>query len=99
MLHSGRKRSHNLAVGGDGSYLVAPEQPVGQLYLTKRKDLVRYFGQLGFEGSYSGGKHQFMIKSDITIFTPVCSDVEWQKTDCAFGNVRFFVGRLLYTKQ
>ena len=33
----------------------------------KRKDLVRYLGQLGFEGPYSGGKHQFMVKGDITI--------------------------------
>jgi predicted RNA binding protein YcfA (HicA-like mRNA interferase family) len=33
----------------------------------KRKDLIRYLGQLGFEGPYSGGKHQFMVKGDITI--------------------------------
>jgi predicted RNA binding protein YcfA (HicA-like mRNA interferase family) len=36
----------------------------------KRKDLVRYLGQLGFEGPYSGGKHQFMVKGDITIRVP-----------------------------
>ncbi len=36
----------------------------------KRKDMIRYFGQLGFEGPYSGGKHQFMIKDDITIRLP-----------------------------
>lgn len=29
----------------------------------KRKDLVHYLGQLGFEGPYSGGKHQFMIRN------------------------------------
>jgi hypothetical protein len=28
MLHSGKKRSHNLAVAVDGSYLATPEQPV-----------------------------------------------------------------------
>lgn len=32
----------------------------------QRKDLVRYLGQLGFEGSCSGGKHQFMVNADIT---------------------------------
>ena len=37
---------------------------------TKRKDLVRYFAQLGFEGPYAGGKHQFMVKADITIRIP-----------------------------
>jgi len=31
----------------------------------KRKDLIRYLKALGFEGPYSGGKHQFMVKSDI----------------------------------
>lgn len=36
----------------------------------KRKDLVRFLKQLGFEGPYSGGKHQFMIKGDITLRIP-----------------------------
>ncbi|MHB0915312.1 MAG: type II toxin-antitoxin system HicA family toxin [Thermoleophilia bacterium] len=36
----------------------------------KRKDLIRYLKQLGFEGPYSGGKHQFMIKGDITLRIP-----------------------------
>jgi len=37
---------------------------------TKRKDLIRYFKRLGFEGPYSGGKHQFMVRDDITIRIP-----------------------------
>lgn len=36
----------------------------------KRKDLIRYLKQLGFEGPYSGGKHQFMVKGDIIIRVP-----------------------------
>jgi predicted RNA binding protein YcfA (HicA-like mRNA interferase family) len=36
----------------------------------KRRDLIRYLRQLGFEGPYSGGKHQFMIKGDITLRVP-----------------------------
>jgi predicted RNA binding protein YcfA (HicA-like mRNA interferase family) len=36
----------------------------------KRKDLVRYLRELGFEGPYSGGKHQFMAKDEITIHIP-----------------------------
>ena len=36
----------------------------------KRNELVRYLKQLGFEGPYSGGKHQFMIKSDRTLRIP-----------------------------
>jgi predicted RNA binding protein YcfA (HicA-like mRNA interferase family) len=36
----------------------------------KRRDLIRYLRQAGFEGPYSGGKHQFMEKEDITISIP-----------------------------
>ena len=36
----------------------------------KRRDLIRHLRQLGFEGPYSGGKHQFMIKGDITLRLP-----------------------------
>jgi len=36
----------------------------------KRKDLIRYLKQTGFEGPYSGGKHQFMVKGEITIRIP-----------------------------
>ena len=32
-----------------------------------RKDLVRYLRKMGFDGPYSGGKHQFMIKGDVTL--------------------------------
>ncbi len=36
----------------------------------KRRDLIRCLRQVGFEGPYSGGKHQFMIKGDITLRVP-----------------------------
>ncbi len=36
----------------------------------KRKDLVRYLRQVGFDGPYSGGKHPFMVKGDVTIRVP-----------------------------
>ena len=36
----------------------------------KRKELVRYLRQLGFEGPYSGGRHQFMVKAALTIRVP-----------------------------
>ena len=35
-----------------------------------RKDLIRYLRISGFDGPYSGAKHQFMIKDDITIRIP-----------------------------
>jgi len=34
----------------------------------KRKLFVKYLKQVGFTGPYSGGRHQFMIKNDITIY-------------------------------
>jgi len=36
----------------------------------KRRDLIRYLHQVGFEGPYSGGKHQFMVQGDITLWIP-----------------------------
>ncbi len=36
----------------------------------KRSDLIRHLRQLGFEGPYSGGKHQFMRKENITVWLP-----------------------------
>lgn len=36
----------------------------------KRQDLLRYLKQLGFEGPYSGGKHQFMIQGGRTLYIP-----------------------------
>ena len=36
----------------------------------KRQELIRYLKQLGFEGPYSGGKHQFMIKRGLTLAVP-----------------------------
>lgn len=36
----------------------------------KRKDLIYYFRQLGFDGPYSGGNHQFMIKETLKVRVP-----------------------------
>ena len=36
----------------------------------KRKDLIKYLKALGFQGPYSGGKHQFMVKGEITLSVP-----------------------------
>ena len=36
----------------------------------KRRDLIRCLRRLGFDGPYSGGRHQFMAKGDITLYIP-----------------------------
>ena len=36
----------------------------------KRNDLIRHFKELEFEGPYSGTKHQFMVKGNVTIRLP-----------------------------
>lgn len=36
----------------------------------KRKDLIYYLRLSGFDGPYSGGKHQFMIRDDRTLRIP-----------------------------
>ena len=35
-----------------------------------RRDLIRALRQAGFDGPYSGGKHPFMIKGDLTLTLP-----------------------------
>jgi predicted RNA binding protein YcfA (HicA-like mRNA interferase family) len=35
-----------------------------------RKELIRTLRKLGFEGPYSGGKHQFMLKENLTLTIP-----------------------------
>ncbi len=36
----------------------------------KRKDLIRYLKKLEFEGPFSGGKHQFMLKGKLRLTLP-----------------------------
>jgi predicted RNA binding protein YcfA (HicA-like mRNA interferase family) len=36
----------------------------------KRRDLIRYLSQLGFEGPFSGGKHQFVLRESLTVHVP-----------------------------
>ena len=36
----------------------------------KRKDLIRCLRSLGFEGPFSGGKHQFMVRAETTLRIP-----------------------------
>ncbi len=35
-----------------------------------RRELIRYLRQLGFDGPYSGGKHQFMSRGNLTLRIP-----------------------------
>jgi predicted RNA binding protein YcfA (HicA-like mRNA interferase family) len=36
----------------------------------KRRELVYYLKKVGFEGPFSGGKHQFMEKDDLILTLP-----------------------------
>ena len=36
----------------------------------KRAHLVKYLRKCGFDGPYSGGKHPFMVKGDLTLTIP-----------------------------
>jgi predicted RNA binding protein YcfA (HicA-like mRNA interferase family) len=35
-----------------------------------RRDLIYYLKKLGFEGLYSGKKHQFMVKDELRLIIP-----------------------------
>ncbi len=36
----------------------------------KRRDLIFYLRQLGFEGPYGGAKHQFLVKGSLRLRIP-----------------------------
>ena len=36
----------------------------------KRKDLIRALRSLGFEGPYSGGRHQYMVNGELKLYIP-----------------------------
>ncbi len=36
----------------------------------ERRTLIQSLRRLGFEGPYSGGKHQFMVREDVTVRIP-----------------------------
>jgi len=36
----------------------------------KRKDLIRHLRDLGFEGPYVGGAHQFMVRDQLRLTLP-----------------------------
>ena len=42
----------------------------------KRKDLIEFLKQSGFEGPYSGGKHQYMVKGQLKLAIPNPHQVE-----------------------
>lgn len=43
--------------------------------LIKRRDLIRYLRELGFEGSYVGGKHQYMAEGRLNWRFPILISV------------------------
>ncbi|MBS1253900.1 MAG: hypothetical protein MAG451_02954 [Anaerolineales bacterium] len=36
----------------------------------KRRKLIRYLRELGFEGPYAGGKHEYMVKEELRLALP-----------------------------
>jgi len=36
----------------------------------KRRDLIRALRELGFEGPYAGGRHEFMVKGSLRLAIP-----------------------------
>ena len=42
----------------------------------KRRELIGFLKRLGFQGPYSGGKHQFLVKGELKLFIPNPHDGE-----------------------
>ena len=47
-----------------------------------RRDLIRRFRALGWDGPYAGGKHTFMVKGPlrVRIPNPHAGDIDWSLT-------------------
>ena len=43
---------------------------MGRLVPVSRRDLVRRLRALGFEGPYTGGRHEFMLRGDRRLILP-----------------------------
>lgn len=43
---------------------------MAQLTPISRRDLIRRLKKLGFEGPFSGGRHQFMVRQDRRLILP-----------------------------
>jgi predicted RNA binding protein YcfA (HicA-like mRNA interferase family) len=43
---------------------------MAKLFPVKRNDFIKKLKKLGFEGPYSGGKHQFMIRGETRLTLP-----------------------------
>ena len=41
--------------------------PLGPI---KRRELIRNMRKLGFEGLYTGGRHEYMVKGTLKLFIP-----------------------------
>ncbi len=46
----------------------------------KRRDLIYHLKQLGFDGRYSGKRHQFMLKDSLRITIPILIKVRSVRT-------------------
>jgi len=36
----------------------------------KRQELIRYFKQIGFQGPFPGGNHQYIVKEQLKVWIP-----------------------------
>lgn len=36
----------------------------------KRRDLIKYLRELGFDGPYTGSRHQLMVRGEVTVRIP-----------------------------
>lgn len=46
----------------------------------KRRELIRYLQKFGFTGPFSGGRHQFMQKDNLTLTIPNPHDIDIDKS-------------------
>jgi hypothetical protein len=59
----------------------------------KRRDFMRRLRQLGFEGPFSGAKHQFMVYSQYRLTIPSNTDYSKPQVKMMIQEVEEIIGR------
>jgi len=65
----------------------------------KRSDFIRRLRQLGFEGLYSGAKHQFMIYQQHRLTIPSNSEYSVPQLRMMLREVESIIGRQVTTEE
>jgi len=72
---------------------------VSQWQPCKRRDFIKRLRQLGFDGPYSGTRHQFMVYEHHRLAIPSNSEYSVPQLRMMLNQTQAILGRSVYTKE